>query len=432
MAQKSIHRSIAAFFNEVTPCLQPADWVASGTAFEHLSFDVSGVKQMIMKDPTLEGRALSTGKRKKIKGLRNCECSIGVKMHGTGSTTADGDQLAQTYLGTILKHTMGGSILGYSTTVTGGTSVIPELDSATGIVPGQVLWFEDTTSPSLKNAGKLHPRQVLSIDTLAVTLSEALPFTVAAGDVVHAANTLHLVETWLEDAVASGGTMMWWSQKVEAGTGGTDLLWQIEGSVASMSLAGLSRGELPSLNLAVQAANFKHGADDGLTNKTFTTFAGNAQLCMGIDVQCSIGVYGNTAANYVDASTVAFEPGYTRTRVETTTENVDRFQGTASYTFTPGDTKFTITIPQFSNTWYANLADNTEFRITFYQPGDGSGPGKAWAIMIPRAQLIETPMRADQNENHAVTLTFEAMEPDNVDHDANVELEKSVFLIALG
>lgn len=431
MAVRSIHRNYLAFFNEVTPCLAPADWVANGTAIEHLSADVSGVKQLHLKDPTLEGRVMSVGKRLKIKGLRNCEMSVGLKLHGTGAATAAEAQVAQTYLGTLLKHTMGGSVRGYTNTLTGGSTVVPEIDDATGIVPGMLLAFEDTTAPTAENTGKLHFRRVLSLDTLEITLSEALPFTPAAGDLVHGTITSHIDEEYLEDAVAAGGLMQWFVQKTKAGTGGTDLLWQVEGSVASMAIGGLSRGELPSLTLSVMAANFKHGGADSLTNKTFTSLQGSAQLSMGIDVQCSIGAYGNTAVVEQEVNAVQFDPGYTRVRVETTTELTDRFEGTATYSLVPGDTRFTVTIVNYDDSWYQSLKVGDEFRINFYQPGDGSGPGKAWGLHIARAQLVETPGRADINEVHGATLVFEAMEPDDTTGGSNVELEKSVFLLAI-
>lgn len=430
MAVRSIHRKLFGFYDETTPCVAPASWQNDATYIEHLKCDPA-IKQTIITDPTLETRIMSVGKRKKIKGLRNCELSAEIKLHGTGAVTADGDPVEETYLATILEHVMGGLVLGNATTLTGGSTTVPEVDDATGIVPGMLLAFIDTTSPSAENTGKLHFRRVLSIDTLDVTLSEALPFTPASGDIVAGTITNHIDEEFLEDAVAAGATWAWFVQQTKPGSGGTDLLWVIEGSVASFQLQNLSRGQLPSLALSIMGANFRHGGVDGLTNVTPPEIVGNAQLSMGIDVQCSIQNYGTTTINEVDVNQCAFDVGYTRERVETTTENIDRFEGTATYTIKPGSTKFTCTLVNYDDAWYQKLEQGQEFRINFYQPGPGKGAGYGWCLHVPRAQLMSTPGRADVNEVHGVTLEFEAMEPDDCTGGSDVELEKSVFLLGL-
>lgn len=431
MAVRSIHRNYLGIFAETTPCVPPASWQNDGTWIEHLKSDTNSIKQILLTDPTLEGRIMSVGKRKKIKGLRNCEFSTEIKMHGTGVVTADGVQVANTYLSTILKHCMGGIVRGYATTLTGGSTTVPEVDDATGIVPGMLLYFQDTTTPSQELTGKPQQRRVLSVDGLEVTLSEALPFTPANGDIVNGTITAHPDEEYLEDAVAAGGTFAWFVQKTKAGSGGTDHLWVIEGSVASFQLQNLSRGQLPSLALNVMGANFRHGGVDGLANVTPPTIEGQAQLSMGLDVQCSIQNYGTTTINEVDVNQCSFDVGFTRERVETTTENIDRFEGTATYTIKPGSTKFTCTLVNYDDAWYQKLEEGQEFRINFYQPGPGNGAGSAWGLHVPRAQLMSTPGRADVNEVHGVTLEFEAMEPDDTTGGSNVELEKAVFLFGM-
>ncbi len=430
MAHKSIHREYLSFFKEVTPCVAPVDWAAEGTSIEFLSCDVSGIKQTIIDNPTLERRIQSVNKRKKIPGIRNCELSVGIKLHGTGLTTADTETAEPTYLGDILEHCMGGRLLGVSTTcIVGSTALVPILDDVTGLVPGQTLAFQDITSPTSKNAGKLFHRQIKSINegTGAVTLTVALPYTPIATDPAHATELNYTDEDNLEDAVAAGNTFMWYVQKAKTGT---DLLWQVEGSVASFQIQNLGRGQLPSIDLKIMGANFRHGTDDGLTFVNMPTPEGRPQLSMGIDAYCTITPYGNPALVEYHINQASFDVGYTRERVELTTEPIDRFEGTSSYSMKPGNTRFTCTIVPYSNAWYAALQDGQEYTIQFSQPGDGSGPGKSWSLIIPRAQLVETPGRADVNEVHGVTLVFEAMEPDDIGADENEELEKAVFLIS--
>jgi len=215
----------------------------------------------------------------------------------------------------------------------------------------------------------------------------------------------------LEDAVASAGgphTLSWFIKKHKSGT---DHLWELTGSVASMSLDGLGRGQLPTLGLAIQAANFKHGGADGLTNPTLPAAEGHAQLSNGRNLLCSIQDYGTTAINLQDVNQISFEPGFARSKVETTTEKTHRFEGLASYSVTPGKTKFTVTLLPYADDYYADLHAGQEFRINLYMPGDGSGAGKGWCLHIPKAQLVETPSRAAVGDVQGVVLVFEAQQP---------------------
>ena len=428
MAQKTIHENTLAFYPETTPCVAPANWASDATWIEHISCDVSGIKSVQITDPTLEGRAFAVGTRKARKGLRNCNLSVGVKLHGTGVTTADATQVAQTYLGSILGHCMGGVHRGTRHAVVDGVAVEVELAAVTGIIPGCVLAFEDTTSPTEANEGKLHPRTVLSITGSTVTLDVALPFTPAAGDIAHPAITPYLVSSTLVDAFAGPTTWQWF---VRTATTGTDLLWTVEGAVASLKVDGLGRGALPSLTLDIAGCNFRHGAGDGLSNPSPTTFQGQAQLSMGLDVLCLIGAYDDDTLVSHDATNISFEPGFSRVRVESATEKTDRTQGTATYSFAPGDTKFMVTLTPYASSFYDGLEEGKEYTIKLYQPGDGSGAGKGFALCIDRAQLIETPARADLNENHAVNLVFKAMEPANRVGGSNEDLEKTRFTLAL-
>lgn len=427
MAHKSIHENWLGFFAETTPCVAPANWASDATWIEHTAVDTSGIKQTLITDPTLEGRAFAVGTRKARKGLRNCTMSVGVKLHGTGVTTADATQVSQTYLGSILAHAMGGVHRGTRHAVVDSDGVEIELAAVTGIIPGCVVCFEDTTSPTEANEGKLHPRTVLSITGSTITIDVSLPFTPAAGDIAHPAITPYLVSSTLVDAFA-GTTWQWFVRKAKTGT---DLLWTVEGSVASLKVDGLGRGALPSLTLDVMGCNFRHGAGDGLSNPSPSTVQGQAQLSMGLDVLCLIGEYDDDTLVSHDATNVSFEPGFTRVRVESATEKTDRTQGTATYSFAPGDTKFSVTLTPYASSFYNGLEEGKEYTIKLYQPGDGSGAGKGWALCIDRAQLIETPARADLNENHAVNLVFKAMEPANRVGGSNEDLEKTRFTLAL-
>lgn len=428
MAHTTIHRNWLAFFNETTPCVAPVDWVASGTCIEHLSVDLGNVKQALLPDPTLETRWSHVGSRRLIKGIRNVDWSAVLKWHGTGVTTSPAAQVAQTYLGTIMRHVMGGIHRSNSTVVTGGTALEPEVTATTNIIPGILIAFEDTTSPTSANTGKLHFRRVLSIDTLTLTLDEELPFTPANGDLAHGTITPYVHEDYLIDAVDSAGTMMWFYKK---NVSGTDLLWQMEGSVASFALQNLGPGQLPQLQLNMMSANFRQGGADGLSNPAFTTIIGKPQLSTSRDILCTIQEYGTTDINLVHVNNVSFEVGFQRSKAQTTTEIIDRFEGLATYSVTPGVSKITLTLTQYDDAWYQALQEDTDYRVRVYQPGDGSGPGKAWCVHFSKCQLAENPTRADVGDVNGIQLVFQAMIPDDATGGSNVDLETSRFLVAM-
>lgn len=436
MAQVSIHRSQLAYYPETVVCEAPADWDASGTLIEHISADPASIGQTFIPDPTLELRALSVGSRYNVQGIRNTDMTVGVKLHGTGVVTDPGGQVEPTALGTLLEHCMGGIHRGTSHTVTGGSTTVVSLDSVTGVVKGCIIGFQDTTAPLAKNLGKVHPRRVIDIDDadpFTVTLSEALPFTPANGDLAHGAITAYANESVLEDSVAPAvKTFSWWHSKERVG-GGAEMIWHLQGCVASFEVQGLDRGQLPSLNLKIMAANFKHGNTDGLTNVAWTqTPEGHAQLSMGRDVLFTLGTYANSALSEMDINKCAFAVGFERTRVETITEKTHDFEGLASYSFKPAPSKFSVTLLPYRDNEYTELAARTQKRVTLYQPGDGSGAGKGWCIHMACAQIAATPKRADVGDVNGQALELQAMEPDDVvDGGDTVDLEKANFLIAI-
>lgn len=439
-AHRSIHRSTLAFFPETTAAISTTDWAADGTAIDHLAVDINP-KEALVVDPTLEERIQSTGKRRRIRGIRNNEASVRIKLHGTGAATAEDSQVAETYLSQILEWCMGGQHRSYTRDVVSSANAYTltvGVGLTTGFIPGCLIAVEDTTSPTAQNTGKLHFARVASVNggTDTITLTEALPFTPAAGDRIHGTITLYIDELVLEDAIRNGTINTWsWYHKRLSATGGTDEIWQLEGCVATPSFANFGRGQLPEIALALMAANFKHSGTDSLTNVSFSSTAGKPQLSMGKDVRCSIASTAATTRVAQDINAFAIEPGFSRVRVETATEEIERFEGMSTYSMAPGECKVTATIVPYSDDWYAAIAAETDFRIMYYQPGPGgaaaAGAGKSWAFCLPRTQIPTTPSRADVNEVHGAQVEFAAMEPADTSGGSNAELEKSLFLIGL-
>lgn len=182
----------------------------------------------------------------------------------------------------------------------------------------------------------------------------------------------------------------------------------------------------------MMSANFLVSDEDGLAEPTPTAAVGKPQLANGLDVLFNVGDYGDETLATKPVNALSFDPGLTRSTVPSVTEDLDRFEGLADYSFTPGETKLSATLVPYASAWYGALKDGDEHRLTHYQPGPGSGPGKAWGLHIPRAQLIATPSRVDVEQVHGVSLEWGAMIPDDATGGSNEELELSPFLIAIG
>ena len=429
MAHQHTYIQSLAFAEEASPCVPPADWTAE-TSIEFISCDMSGVKETLIVDPTAERRTMRVTERARVAGVRNVTASVVCKLHGIGSVTADGAQAPDTYLARLLRHVMGQAIRGYSTTLTGGTPAIVIVDDATGIIPGVMLAFEDTTSPTSHNTGILHPRRVIEVDGLNITLSEVLPFTPAAGDKVHATITAAFDNDYLVDATAAGGTLCWYYKR-ETGNVATDLLWRLDGCVANAKIDGLSRDGLPTLNIDIMAANFLHGGVDGLTNAALAVPEGHAQMSVGAYTRMLISPSASNAIAEVDQSSLSLDMGVTRKPTLSHTTRIERFDGLSSYHYDPGMSTIEVQVHGYTDDWYAALQAGTTYRLTFYQPGDGSGAGKMVCIHAPKARLIETPARTDVGQVHGATLKFQCCEPDDCEVASNADLEQSRLLIAL-
>lgn len=418
----------ASFYKETTPCEPPADFAADGTRIEFVSFNLDGVKQEEVVDPTAEDRHFAVGTRQRIPGRRNGTFGLVAKLHGTGVVTAEDATVAQTYLGTLLEHCMGGVHLGTSHVITGGSATAPALDDVTGIVPGCMLAFQDTTSPTDENDGFPVCRRVLSIAALVVTLSEALPWTPEAGDPVHGCITAYLDAHVLRDAVAAQGTLCWYVRHGDD----ESLNYRLDGCVLSPKFEGMSPGGLPTINFDGLCANFAQGDADGLADiPDLGVPEGRPQLSMSLNVSLSIQEAGNTAIHEIEPAAVTFEPGYTRSKVETVGTRTYRFHGLATYSVTSGQTKFNVTVAEHTNEYYAGLQVGKVYRITLTQPGAGAGAGAGWCIHLPKARLVETPGRTAVGDNHGMTLMFEAAEASDTTGGSNVNLQKSRFVVAL-
>lgn len=425
MAARNKHRSWAAFSQETTANVAPTDWAADGIPMEHTGVDISEVRTARIDDPTLETRTFAKGDRHTIEGLRQSKAKVSVKLHGKGVTTAADAQAAETQLSKLLKHGMGGQVRGNTTTITGGTATEPIVDEVTNLSAGMLLAVQDITSPLTKHTGKVFWTRIVEVDggTKTLTVKPALPFTPANTDTVPAVICSHLDEDILEDAIeATGGphTLSWFFKTHKSDA---NLCWQLTGSVASLALSNLGPGQLPQVDLSIQAASNKHLS---LTNPTFAADPyGHAQLCLGKDSEIVLASYAGSTRTVVKVSAFSFDAGYTRDVVPAVSNDMEDFNGVGTYGVEPGPTTISMTINGYSTAWLTGLEAGTEWYILFSQP---AAEGKSWALMAPRCILIEQPQKVEVGSIQGASLKFRCIEPDDA---GTTELAKSRFLLGL-
>lgn len=414
MAIEHPFKSWLAFYQETTQGDPPADWDNDGTLVDHLEADPSSITQSLIEDATLNTRAKT--KRLKIKGLKNVEgVKVGLNWHGSEVETTDTNQVTQTALAQILEHCMGGQQLGYSTTCTAGTAAIPVVASGTGIDEGVFLGFEDQDDP-----GRVHIRRVVSWNNggLAATLDQALPFTPANGDKVHACIMSYIDEDILEDSEAGPYTFSWRIEK------GTEAVWDLMGTKANLALQ-FPRNAPPRLDLTIMAATWRH---ESLTKETWTqTPAGKAPLAIGPGTQIFLQTYGTYTDNTYCTSSFAMEPGIAIMPIDTVvTHEGSNMEGRCGYTIGQADTTATIQIVPFDNDWETVLQNNTFKTLRYCQVAQA---GKSWAVHFSRCEITETPKHGTFSNAQGVNIKFTAHEDLANSNASNAKLWRSNIIL---
>lgn len=401
MAINHLHRSWLAFAVEPTQAAVIADWDGDGYLLDHLEADPGVISQSLVDDATLETSVW--GERLALKGIRNQD-SLKVKLnwHGTGSVTASGDAVTQTPLMKVLEHCWGGQVRTESTTCTGGTALIPELASVDTISPGVFIGFEDAGDP-----GRVHIRRVLAVNSLAVTIDQALPFTPANGDKAHGTCATYLDEDAIEDTTTGSKTLAW---RIERS--GTEAVYEFRGTAANLAII-VGRNAPPSLELSVMAGNFAH---EGLTKESWTqTPSGQAPLVCGRDTKLYIQEYGTHTSTDLHASSVAVETGVNRTPIDTMVEVDDGMEGRAGYCVGRGKTHMSVTLVPQSKAWEVALQADTLYKGRYAQVAQA---GKAWAVHCSRMEIAETPKFGAASDAQATIVKFKA-HPDLTNADAS-------------
>ncbi|MBL9105193.1 MAG: hypothetical protein JNL82_29880 [Myxococcales bacterium] len=412
MGINHLHRSWLAFAVEPTQAAVIEDWDGDGFLLDHLEADPGVIAQSLVDDMTLETSVWD--ERLALKGIRNQDgLKIKLNWHGTGSVTAAGDAVAQTPLMRVTEHCWGGQVRTESTTCTGGTALIPTLTSVDTISPGVFIGFEDFGDP-----GRVHIRRVLAVNTLSVTLDQALPFTPANGDKAHGTSATYLDEEAIEDTTTGNKTLAW---RIERS--GSEAVYEFRGTASNLAI-NVGRNAPPSLELSVMAGNFAH---EGLTKESWTqTPSGQAPLVCGRDTKLFLQVYGTHTSTDLHTSAVAVETGVNRTPIDSMVEVDAGMEGRTGYCVGRGKTFLSVTLVPQTKAWEVALQANTIYKARYAQVAQA---GKAWAVHFSRLEIAETPKFGPASDAQATSVKFKA-HPDLTNSDAsNQKLWRSKIIL---
>lgn len=378
----------------------PSDDVNDYARIDHIEADVSGIEQVLIEDPVMEDDWQDSGQRRRIMGLRNTEMPISMHWHGTGFETANDAQVAETDVGKLLEHALGGRTRGYSKAVVGGTPTVIELANVTNIEPGDFLAFEDLTDPSIPNNGVVYIRRIIAVDAgppATVTLEEALPFTPAAGDKANGCEVSYIDSDVLEDSSgAPERCLSWLVRKKDL----NNEIWRLVGTKSELSITQLARGQTPLLGFAVRSGNFQSLADipaiadpiKDIAENLPLESSGEAALVVGHRTTLSLAPYGDDTLTKIDCASIEMSTGVPVVPFETTTEVDHNMQGLGCWSSNSDNTAFDMQIAPFDDSYEEALQAGTAFRFMYHQPAP---VGRAWAICCPQVFLDKTETRVE-------------------------------------
>ena len=421
----SAFASQLAYFQEVTQGLSPANaaaWVSSGQQIRHVaeSLDPSSIIAAALEDLRSQKRVHAVNR--KVEGLRNVEFPFSNYITGSGVVTADSSEIVETPLMTLLTHALGGLDLNTSTTLAGGghTASIVNVTAATGMVVGGHLAFELAADP-----GVSHIRRITDVSTLAITLDQDLPSVPADADLVHAMATIYIDPDVLIDSNGGGGpfTFSWLIQK---GLAGALENFEIKGSKAMLGAMNFTRGELPTMDFNVMAANFVSPQTAPTPSWTLDP-DGFAPVAIGPNTEIFFQDNGTVTDNQINVSEVTIDPGVPVIRVPTVTESQANMEGTCNYATGPADTLIDINIVPFNTDEFDDWDADT---FMVFRLAKVAAAGSLFAVSIPNAEIAAYPARGTVDAVSSRQIQLRAHE--ETDTIATTDLWKSKIAIAIG
>lgn len=414
MAYGVANEHVLFYFQETTFATAPADWSASGIAFQCVEPDTSGLVQQSLDNNNIRARSLAT--RQKVRGLKSeSTFPFGCYHHGRGGAlVAEGANASTFFLADFLRNAMGGRQLGRRSGIAGGTAAIPNVDAGqgTGWTPGAVGFACDTSDSS-----RGFFVVVESVSTDAITLQYSLPFTPdATADTLGAvvanyfdtdalkdrADSNYITHAFFDSGdLADDNVQMLGCKLNIAGIDGTNAgeepLIRFEALVTRWTKDGLSAptpgaapvGDAP-LVTSTGANTFFRAANAGSPPTTMTTYdASNVKITVGVASAMRKGVGGTEGVFGFHLS------------------SMDEVMIEADF--------------DFDDQWVTDYEAGTRKKILIQI---GTTAGTAIGYYAPNCEIVETPVRGDEDNVAVSRVKFRCLENDGTTTATGDNLEQ--------
>jgi len=417
MATSAFTRQLA-YFQEVTQGTPPADWAASGVRLRPKadSVDTSAFKRSVIEDERSRENVLDT--EQKILGIKGgIEFPFDLYATGTGVETAGGAQVAATALSTFLAHCRGGQHRSNSTTISAGTTTTATVGATTNISLGCYVGVEDTSAAD----NIVYPRRVVDIAGSVLTFDEALPFTVASGDVLHGAITIFDDEDVLEDSGAGPYTFSW---LLSEGRGSAREHWEARGCVSQIDSIKITRNSPPEMSVKTLVAS--HRTPEAMSDPTWASDPyGLAPVAVGPTTSLWLEDYGTTTSTQRHAIELSVTPGSTREPVETLTEVQSGMVGRSHYGLGKDDT-VAMLHTLFSQ---GELTDFEAQTVKVVRWSRNAPAGQGFAVAMHRCEIHDPPSSAPAGPSLGMKLGLRALR--DTDSVATTDLWRTRIAIVL-
>jgi hypothetical protein len=418
------HRNRFAVHFETTPGLVPVDgpaWAAStagATGFE-IAVEEAG-PEYIRGDTAIPNADLQVRvfeSQLPHKGLPEATGgAIVSRVWGSLESHSEGVQVAETGLGRMLEHALGGASRGnHSAVDVAGVLSTTQITlvTVTNLVVGQIIGIAAAADPL-----RIHPVQITAIASNDVTYDRELPFVVNDGDLIYGADCAYPEQAALTNPLdPNASTVSLYYQR------GPDV-WVAGGSHLAADSLGLELGQQPKITWSVHAAR---GYTPGNDAPAAATFTGSIEgltddtLAIGRDTRAFIQTAGVTTDNCTTVLSAAVTIGVPVLPVPAVTECNVGFPGLAGYRTEPGDTIFEIVVAM-------DAAEQTRWTtgalLTFTYLQIAS-VGAGWCIHAPVCYLMDSPEPVFEGTNQ-YTLRLKAKE----NPAGTTEIAKAKFVFA--